>query len=98
MKVKLHARARRDLVEIRHYLRLSAGPESAERVRLHIKERIARLGTSPQIGIASSEPDIRILSPTLYPYRIYFTVTLDAVVVLHVRHTSRRLPDLGTLG
>ena len=69
VKVRLHPRARRDLIEIRDYLIDRAGPASAERVRQHLRERIARLGKEPQIGVASSEPGIRVLSPTRYPYR-----------------------------
>ena len=92
MKVRLHRRAREDLEEIRDYLRQNAGPESADKVRLYLKLRIERLGRSPFLGIASSEPGIRILSPTLYPYRIYFMRMDDTVVVLHIRHTSRDVP------
>ena len=98
MKVRLHARARRDLAEIRDYIRNAGNLQGAERVRLHLKERIERLGRSPEAGIASSHPDIRVLSPTRYPFRIYFTVAGDAVVVLHIRHTARQLPDLNQLG
>ncbi len=97
MKVRLHARARRDLAEIRNYLRETTGANAAERVRQHLKGRIDRLGRSPRPGITTSEPGVWILSPAQYPYRIYFTVTADAVIVLHVRHTSRRLPDIGSL-
>jgi plasmid stabilization system protein ParE len=93
IKVRLHPRARRDLADIREYIRRTDGPQKAERVRLHLKSRIERLGQAPQLGITSSEADIKILSPTLYPYRIYFMRTTDAVVVLHVRHTSRHLPE-----
>ncbi|NJO56451.1 MAG: type II toxin-antitoxin system RelE/ParE family toxin, partial [Rhodospirillales bacterium] len=74
MKVRLHPRARRDLAEIRDYLRENGGPASAERVRRHSKERIERLGRHAELGIASSEPRIRVLSPTRFPDRIYYTV------------------------
>ena len=97
MKVRLHPRARRDLGEIRDYIRSTSSPESAELVRQHLKLRIMRLGQLPPLGILSSEPGILILSPTRYPYRIYFTRTDAAVVILHVRHTSRQQPDLADL-
>jgi toxin ParE1/3/4 len=89
MKVQLHARARRDLAEMRDYVLDTVGPDSAERVRSHLRSRIARLGQLPQIRIASSDPEIKILSPAEYPYRIYFTRTVNEVVVLHIRHTAR---------
>jgi toxin ParE1/3/4 len=91
IKVRLHSRARLDLAEIRDFIRQAYGPESAERIRLHLKSRIERLGRSPPVGIASDLLGIRILSPTRYPYRIYFTRTDTAVSVLHIRHTSRKL-------
>lgn len=97
MKVRLHPRARRDLAEIRDFIRRTVGPESAERVRLHLKSRIERLGRLPHLGIASTEPGISILSPTRYPYRVYFTRTDAGIVVLHIRHTSGKEPAAGEL-
>jgi len=32
------------------------------------------------------------------PYRVYYTITAVAVVILHIRHTARIDPDLGELG
>lgn len=97
MKVRLHARARADLASIRAYLLHHAGALPANRVRQHLQVRLRNLGNKPDLGTRSSEPDIWILPPTLYPYRIYYLVTPDAVVVLHIRHTSRHLPILNDL-
>jgi hypothetical protein len=47
--------------------------------------------------VRTNEPDIRVLPPTRYPYRIYYTITADAVVILHVRHNARRDPDFSNL-
>jgi plasmid stabilization system protein ParE len=48
------------------------------------------------MGTASSSPEIRILAPTRYPYRIYYTVQRNEVAILHIRHTARQAPeDLG---
>jgi hypothetical protein len=38
------------------------------------------------------------IAPIRYPYRIYYTVTAVAVVILHVRHSARLDPDLSELG
>jgi hypothetical protein len=46
----------------------------------------------------TATPEVRLLSLTQYPYRIYYTVTAVAVVILHIRHSARLGPDLGTLG
>lgn len=96
--VRLHQQARADLREIRDYLLEVADKRSADRVRLHLRDRIARLGNFPQMGTPTMMADIRILPPTKYPYRIYYTLTDDAVVILHIRHSSRIEPEARELG
>ncbi|MBX9778657.1 MAG: type II toxin-antitoxin system RelE/ParE family toxin [Xanthobacteraceae bacterium] len=34
--------------------------------------------------------DIRAAVVRRYPYRIFYTITTDAIEILHIRHTSRR--------
>ena len=97
LKVRLDAQAKRDLLEIRSHLIQHAGITVAERVREHLRQRINRLRDLPLMGVVTSEPAIRILPPTRYPYRIYYTLTSEAVVILHIRHTARRDPDLDEL-
>ena len=93
LKVRLYHRARSDLIEIRNYLMREAGSVAAERVRSHLQQKLLMLGTQPLMGTPTTNPNIRILSPTRYPYRIYFTVTPSTVYILHVRHTSRQDVD-----
>ncbi len=57
-----------------------------------------RLALQPfRLGRPTATPDVRILSLRRYPYRLYYTVTAVAVVILHIRHTSRLDPNLGEL-
>jgi toxin ParE1/3/4 len=97
MDLKLRHRAVRDLVEIRNRLLDRAGEQAADSVRRHLAKRIERVRLKPDLGISSDHPDVRILSPTKYPYRIYFMVTDRAVIILHVRHTARRAIKLESL-
>ena len=97
LKVRLHQKARADLESIRDYLLQHADRSAAERVRVHLRQKIQRLADHPNIGTATSNPDIRIVPPTKYPYRIYYTVAGPVVVILHIRHTNRREPDLEDL-
>lgn len=97
LKLRLDRQAKLDLIEIRNYLLAHAGNAAAQRVRNHLRARMQILQRMPLIGVATSEPGIRILAPTRYPYRIYYTIVGDAVVVLHVRHSARRDPALGDL-
>ena len=62
----------------------------------HLRNRVNRLLTNPFIGVVTTNPQIRILPPTRYPYRVYYTVQGNDVVILHIRHTARSTPeDLG---
>ncbi|MGB9163137.1 MAG: hypothetical protein WCC41_01540 [Rhodomicrobium sp.] len=72
-------------------------PTRELRGRSHLRLRMEKLRHNPRLGIRTSEPDIRVLSPTRYLYRIYYTITADAVVILHVRHSARRDPDFSNL-
>jgi len=93
MKLRWRPRALQDLREIRSYIATQSSPAAADRVRRHLRTRAIRLRSSPLIGVVSSNPEIRILPPTRYPYRIYYTIQGDDVVILHVRHTARAAPD-----
>ena len=97
MRLELRPRAVVDLAEIRDYLLQHAGEHAAERIRQHLVQRFKMLLRRPILGIASSHPGIRILSPSKYPYRIYFAVVDQSVVILHVRHTARDQPKLEDL-
>lgn len=93
MKLRFDPQAVRDLVAIRDYLIETAGSEVAERVRSHLKQRMARLLERPATGIPTTIPGVRVLSPTRYPYRIYFSIDGSTIVILHIRHTARRPLD-----
>ncbi|KAB2938287.1 MAG: type II toxin-antitoxin system RelE/ParE family toxin [Hyphomicrobium sp.] len=47
LKVRLDAQAKRDLLEIRSYLTEHAGTDTADRVRMHLRQRINRLRQAP---------------------------------------------------
>jgi plasmid stabilization system protein ParE len=99
LKVRWHDRAARDLRTIHARLVQESGAPAAKRVRAELRQSARRLALQPFLrGRPISDSDIRILSLTRYPYRIYYTVTAVAVVILHIRHSSRLDPDLGGLG
>ena len=70
----------------------SASARAADRVRAHLLQRITQLSRLPHMGVVTSERKISILAPTRYPYRIYYTVQHNEVVILHIRHTARQAP------
>jgi plasmid stabilization system protein ParE len=93
MNIRWDVRALEDLRDIRRYIAKGGSPTTADRVRDHLHTRIALLLTRPLIGVLTTNPDIRILPPTRYPYRIYYTIHGEDVVILHVRHSARAEPD-----
>ena len=92
MKLRWDPRAFHDLIEIRGYIATNASPGAAERVRRHLRKRAESLRKNPFLGVVSSHAEIRVLAPTRYPYRIYYTVQGSEVIILHIRHTARRAP------
>jgi toxin ParE1/3/4 len=92
MRLRYDPRAIQDLSDIRSYLVAHAAEKAAEKIRRHLQTRANRLRTRPFMGIASEHPNIRILPPTQYPYRIYYAIRDEEVVILHIRHTARRPP------
>jgi len=93
MNLRWDARALQDLREIRKYIAKQGSPAAADRVRKHLRARANNLRGSPLMGVSSGNPSIRILAPTRYPYRIYYSVLGDEIVILHIRHTARQTPD-----
>src|SRR4051794_4711297 len=97
LRIRFYRRADQDLQDIQSYLVQQAGAQAAERVRLHLLGKIRRLANAPLMGRPTSSAEIRILPPTRYPYRIYYAAARDTVIVLHIRHSARREPDLTSL-
>ena len=97
LKLRFDPQAKRDLIEIRDYLLAYANEQAANRVRAELRARFNRLRKNPNIGTTTTDAHIRILPPLRHPYRIYYTTTVDAVFILHVRHTARREPELDDL-
>jgi plasmid stabilization system protein ParE len=99
LKVRLNGRAARDLQDIIDHRAEEHGAQIAERVHDELIAAMQRLALRPfLLGRRTATPDVRVLSLTRYPYRIYYTVTAVAVVILHVRHSARLDPDLSGLG
>jgi plasmid stabilization system protein ParE len=74
-------------------------PGSLSTCTNELLDAMRRLSLQPfLLGRSTATPEVRLLSLARYPYRIYYTVTAVAVVILHIRHSARLDPDLGELG
>src|SRR2546421_5344280 len=96
MKVKYTPNAQSDLDAI--YLHLDQrSPDAAQSVKDLIERRIAALAQFPLMAPATDELGVNELSIVRYPYKVYYEVGRDEVLILHIRHTSRALWQSGEI-
>ena len=96
MRVRYTPRARADLREIFAYL-YELSPRGALNVRGAIKNTVAQIGHERRRGQATDKADVRRVPVVRYPYAVYFRVSGDEAHIVHIRHTSRRVPKVGEL-
>ena len=66
-------------------------PQAARDVVALIGRRIAELGEQPMKGHRTDRPGIHTLWIARIKYRVFYRIDGDEVVILHIRHTSRRI-------
>ena len=84
-------RAVRDLAETFDCLE-ARSPSGASKVTRRIRMAAGKLAKLPGIGTPTEFPGVRRLPIVRCPYAIFYRIAADGaeVVILHVRHTSRR--------
>ena len=92
LKVRLAPRAIADVDEIRAYL-TERNSRGAERVRERIEQAIATLADFSGIGRPTHIAGVSIATILRYPYLVYYTVSGRELVILHIRHAARDLPQ-----
>jgi addiction module RelE/StbE family toxin len=92
MNVVYAPRALRDLEHIAAYL-IERSPSGAATVLAAIKSTISTLSFFPQIGRLVDDAGHRRLPVPRYPYVIFYRLAEDQLLVLHIRHASRRPID-----
>ena len=88
MKLRITARANRDLQDIASYLN-SRNPPAAVLVRERIERALQLLVAAPKIGRMSERAGLREFPVRDLPYLIVYRVNMDAVEVLAVFHGAR---------
>ncbi len=89
MKVRFTPEAFSDRERILRYLS-ARSPAGARNVAASFREAIAQLGSQPQSGYRTENPEVRVMFVVRYPYKIFYRVREPDVEILHIRHTSRR--------
>jgi plasmid stabilization system protein ParE len=81
-------------VELDRILAYIANRNRAAGVALafRIERTISSLVEFPEMAQMTDEPGIRRMPVGRYPFLIFYTVEADELVILHIRHTARRLP------
>ena len=95
MNVVYAPRALRDLESIAAYL-VERNPAGAINVLGAIKSSIDTLSFFSQIGRLVDNAGHRRVPVLRYPYLIFYRVVGDELLILHIRHTSRRPIDPAT--
>jgi addiction module RelE/StbE family toxin len=89
MRVRYTPRAFAERERIFAYLE-ARNPQAARHVVGLIKQRIVELADTPYKGRRTDRAGIFTLWVTPYPYRIFYRIAGDEVIIIHIRHTSRR--------
>lgn len=91
MKVRYTLTALTELEEIFAHV-VDRDGLTASRIVDRVKLISERLGEFPMIGHAVDEPNVRLVPLGRFPYLVFYTLTDDAVVILHIRHAARLKP------
>ena len=95
MRLTYSPRAVADITEIAAFL-VERNPSAAAAVEGRIRFVAELLAAFPASGRKLEQrPTVRVIPLGSYPYRIFYTVADDEVVVLHVRHAARAPIDSG---
>lgn len=91
MKLRFSLRAAADIAEVADYLR-ARNPAAARRVRASLYDSLKLLVLFPHIGRRQVTEGVRKLVTRRYRYLVYYTIdeAADEIVILSVRHPSRR--------
>lgn len=89
MRVHFTPQALDDLESISAYYR-AISPTIAKAIVTEIERRIGQLSWLPLIAPETDEPGIHELIVTRYPYKVYYRIEDDRVVIMHIRDARRR--------
>lgn len=96
LRVRITRRAKQDITEIKSFIS-QRDVRAAERVRQSINRAIDLLRFRPLIGVATNVGDVHVKLVPPRPLKIYYRVSGDEIVILHVRHTAREEPGEGEI-
>jgi toxin ParE1/3/4 len=91
MKVEFAPRASADLTKIGEQSRRAFGDAAAVALETYIRATIARIAFIPDgAQRLPQRPEVRVVPLIRYPFKIFYTVIEDRLMILHIRHAARR--------
>lgn len=88
MRLRYTRPALADLSAILDYI-AAHSPQGAKRVQARIQTVIDLLLHYPQLGRPTTDPAIRRITATPYPYVIFYEASESEIIIHAVRHASR---------
>jgi len=89
MKVRYTARAFAERERIFSYLD-ERSPQAARRIMGRIVRRIRALERNPYSGRRTDRGELYTFWVAATPYRVYYRIDGEEVIIIHIRHTSQR--------
>ena len=88
MRLRYTRPALEDLDAILTYI-AERSPLGEQRVKARIRSVIELLLASPHIGLQTTDPTIRRVNASPYPYIVFYEATAQEVIIHAVRHSAR---------
>ncbi len=89
MKIRYTRRAFAEREAIFDYLE-QRSEQGARRVIERLHQAISYLAEMPNSGFQTDIADVRVLFVGRYPYKVFYRIEPEAIVILHIHHTARR--------
>jgi toxin ParE1/3/4 len=97
VNARYSSRAIRDLADIAEYL-VKRSPSGAQSVERRIRKTVELIAAFPGSGrTLEQRPAIRVMPVGRYPYLVFYTLSGDEIVILHIRHGARKPVDASEL-
>jgi len=91
MKVEYAPRAIADLRKIGEQSRRAFGEAVAVALETYIRATVARIAVIPDgAQQLPQRPGVRVVPLVRYPFKIFYTLIADRIIILHIRHAARR--------
>jgi plasmid stabilization system protein ParE len=78
-------------MQIGEYSRAAFGDAVARALETYMRATVARIAAIPESGQrVPQRPQVRVVPLVRYPFKIFYTVTGQTLIILHIRHAARR--------